>query len=155
MCVCVCECVCVFCFYFFFFIFFFIFIIIIIFFFFVVVVVVLKQTYFQRYIIIFIILFYIKHIRNSVFYVGTSTRQAVFSISVCAKSMDCRENSENRYWHPAFKRQHITKTRLFKCVENFTTKNWKFSAKKLRYFSYFCSKHRLWLLVRTASLRRF
>ena len=38
----------------------------------------------------------------------------------------------------------ITKTRLFKCIENFTSKNWKFSAKKLRYFLYFCSKHRLW-----------
>ena len=33
------------------------------------------------------------------------------------------------------------------------TKN--FSDKKLRYFSYFCSKHRLWVLVRTASARRF
>ena len=34
-------------------------------------------------------------------------------------------------------------------------KNWKFSDKNLRYFSYFCSKHRLWVLVRTASARRF
>ena len=30
-----------------------------------------------------------------------------------------------------------------------------FHIKKLRYFSYFCSKHRLWVLVRTASMRRF
>ena len=50
----------------------------------------------------------------------------------------------------------ITKTRLFKYIENFTSKNWKFSdKKKLWYFSYFCSKHRLWVLVRTASARRF
>ena len=51
--------------------------------------------------------------------------------------------------------RHITKTRLFKYIENFTFKNWKFSDKKLWYFSYFCSKHRLWVHVRTASARRF
>ena len=34
-------------------------------------------------------------------------------------------------------------------------KKWKFSDKKFWYFSYFCSKHRLWVLVRTASARRF
>ena len=33
----------------------------------------------------------------------------------------------------------ITKTRLFKYIENFTAKNWKFSDKKFWYFSYFCS----------------
>ena len=43
----------------------------------------------------------------------------------------------------------ITKTRLFKYIENFISKNWKFSDKKLLYFSYFCSKHRLWVLLRT------
>ena len=31
----------------------------------------------------------------------------------------------------------------------------KFPDKKFWYFSYFCSKHRLWVLVRTASTRRF
>ena len=41
-------------------------------------------------------------------------------------------------------RPYITKTRLFKYTENFTSKNWKFSDKKLWYFSYFCPKHRLW-----------
>ena len=30
-----------------------------------------------------------------------------------------------------------------------------FQIKKLWYFSYFCTKHRLWVLIRTASLRRF
>ena len=49
----------------------------------------------------------------------------------------------------------ITKTRLYKYIENFTFKNWKFSDQNLCYISYFCSKHRLWVLVRTASLRRF
>ena len=41
-------------------------------------------------------------------------------------------------------RQNITKTRLFKYIENFTSKIWKFSEKKLGYFSNFCSKHTLW-----------
>ena len=49
----------------------------------------------------------------------------------------------------------ITKTRLFKYTENFTTKKWKFLDKKFWYFSYFCSKHRLWVLIRTASARWF
>ena len=49
----------------------------------------------------------------------------------------------------------ITKTHLFKNIENFTSKNWKFSDKNLWYFSCFCSKHRLWVHVRTASTRRF
>ena len=48
-----------------------------------------------------------------------------------------------------------TKTRLFKYTEKNTTKKWKFSDKKTDIFSYFCSKHRLWVLVRTASSRRF
>ena len=34
-------------------------------------------------------------------------------------------------------------------------KKWKFSDKKFWYFSCFCLKHRLWVLVRTASTRRF
>ena len=45
---------------------------------------------------------------------------------------------------------YITKTRLFKYFETFTTKNWKFSDKTFWYFSYSCAKHRLWVLVRTA-----
>ena len=47
--------------------------------------------------------------------------------------------------------EHITETCLFKYIENFTTKNGKFSNKKFWFFSYFCSKHRLWVCVRTAS----
>ena len=33
-------------------------------------------------------------------------------------------------------------------------KKWKFTDKKLWWYSYFCSKHRLWVLVRTALTRR-
>ena len=51
--------------------------------------------------------------------------------------------------------QYITKTRLFKYTENFTTQKGKISNEKFWYFSYFCSKHRLWVIVRTASARRF
>ena len=56
---------------------------------------------------------------------------------------------------PHMRTEHITKTRLFKYIENFTSKNRKISGKKLWYFSYFCSKHRLWVHFRTASVRRF
>ena len=49
------------------------------------------------------------------------------------------------------KRTDITKTRLFKCIENFTTQKEKLSDKKNLYFSHFCSKHRLWVLVRTSN----
>ena len=44
------------------------------------------------------------------------------------------------------KQKTITKTRLFKYIENFYSKNEKFSDDKLWYFSHFCSKHRLWVL---------
>ena len=45
--------------------------------------------------------------------------------------------------------QNITKTCLFKYTENFTTKKGKLSdqKKKIWYFSYFCSKNRLWYLL--------
>ena len=49
----------------------------------------------------------------------------------------------------------ITKTGLFKYTESFTTKKMKIFRYKFWYFSYFCSKHGLWVLVRTASPRRF
>ena len=54
----------------------------------------------------------------------------------------------------------ITKTSLFKYIENFTTqkkkkKKGKFEIKKNNwYFTNFYSKHRLWVLVRSASPRR-
>ena len=40
-------------------------------------------------------------------------------------------------------------------TENFTIKKWNRSDKKFWYVSYFCSKHRLWVLVRTALQRQF
>ena len=50
----------------------------------------------------------------------------------------------------------ITQTCLFKYTENFTTKKKKKKKKKFSDIcSYFCSNHRLWVLVRTASTRRF
>ena len=54
------------------------------------------------------------------------------------------------------KKACITKTRLFKYTGNLSPKTENFQVKKKnRYFSYFCTKHRLWVLVRTASPRRF
>ena len=41
-----------------------------------------------------------------------------------------------------WKEVSLRKTRLFKYIENFTTKKGKFSVKKFWYFSYSCSKHR-------------
>ena len=49
----------------------------------------------------------------------------------------------------------FTKTRLFKYIEIFTSKIRTFLDQKSVNFSYFYSKHRLWVLVRTASPRRF
>ena len=46
----------------------------------------------------------------------------------------------------------ITKTRLFKYIENFTTKHWKFSDKNSDIFLISAQKHRLWVLVRTGSV---
>ena len=69
------------------------------------------------------------------------------------ENMSFKNKTESKI--PVGKIETIMKTRLFKYIENITAKNWKFSDKKLWYFSYFCSKHRLWVLVRTASLRRF
>ena len=51
--------------------------------------------------------------------------------------------------------KRITKTCLFKYIKKFISKTLKFSDKKLRDFLYSCSKHRLLVLVRTASARRF
>ena len=67
----------------------------------------------------------------------------------------CTKNMSLNLFQKIGVRLVITKTSLFKYTENLTTKNWKFSDKKIWYFSYFFSKHRLWILVRTASPRRF
>ena len=57
--------------------------------------------------------------------------------------------------HSYFHTDTITKTRLFKYIDTFTSKSWKFSDKKNLIFSHFCSKHRLWVLVRTAYIENF
>ena len=49
----------------------------------------------------------------------------------------------------------IMKTSLFKYTENFTTKKWQFSDKDSDLFHISAQKHRLWVLVRTASVRQF
>ena len=41
-------------------------------------------------------------------------------------------------WSKSILSACITKTRLFKYTENFTTRKWKFSDEKFWYFSYFC-----------------
>ena len=64
-------------------------------------------------------------------------------------SLPTAENSHN------YMVSFITKTRLFKYIENVTTTNWKFSDKNSDIFSYFCSKYRLRVLVTTDSARRF
>ena len=43
---------------------------------------------------------------------------------------------------------------LFKCIENFTTNSWKFSDKKSDIL-HISAQTRLWVLVRTASMKRF
>ena len=68
--------------------------------------------------------------------------------------------SWNKYCMVAMERLtvlHITKICLFKYTENFTTKKWFFffSEKKNVIFFLFLSKHRLWVLFRAASPRRF
>ena len=52
-------------------------------------------------------------------------------------------------------RNHYENTAYSNILKFLQPKTGKFSDKKFKYFSYFCSKHRLWVLVRTASARRF
>ena len=61
-----------------------------------------------------------------------------------APSQDFRQHYENMPIQVYWKFHHQKKK-----------KKWKFSGKKFKYFSYFSSKHRLWVLDRTASARRF
>ena len=72
--------------------------------------------------------------------------------SACASA---RSDQSPRYSHKETLHPCITKTCLFQYIEIFASKTGKFSDKKLWHVSYFCSKHRLWILVRTASARRF
>ena len=74
------------------------------------------------------------------------------------------KNSHQRRKHAAPKNKHIDVFKALSHYENTPiqiygefrpTKTEKFQINKLWYISYFCSKHRLWVLVRTASARRF
>ena len=49
----------------------------------------------------------------------------------------------------------IMKTSLFKYTENYIPKYEKFTVEKFWYSSYFCSKHGLWVCIRSASDRQF
>ena len=46
----------------------------------------------------------------------------------------------HKIWYASGIHKIITKTRLFKYIENFTTKNWKFSDKNSNIFSTFLLK---------------
>ena len=72
-------------------------------------------------------------------------------------SKDTQEMSQSRSTalprHSEKKTWHITKARLFKYIENFTSKRLKnVLIKTPRYFSYVCSKDRLWVLTSTHNL---
>ena len=67
----------------------------------------------------------------------------------------CLKYAVSDYPKPSSQQPYITKTRLFKYIENFTTKTSKFSDKNSDIFHILAQKHRLWVLVRTASSKRF
>ena len=48
------------------------------------------------------------------------------------------------------KKKHYENTPI-QIHRNFTSKNWKFLDKNLWHFSYFCSKHRFWVLLEQVS----
>ena len=60
----------------------------------------------------------------------------LFLLSTLRNSIKCKHiNIHDTHPHDYV---YIMKTCLFKYIENFTSKNWKFSDKILWYFSYFC-----------------
>ena len=68
-----------------------------------------------------------------------------------------KRNARNRTWTSLWHLTLVILNKLrwhgsshYKYIENFTSKNWKFSDKNSDIFSYFCSKHRLCVFVRTA-----
>ena len=67
-----------------------------------------------------------------------------FQINQLVNAEEPRTNYINSYY------TFNTKTRLFKYFENFTTQTENSDI----FFIYFCSNHRLWVLVRIASPRR-
>ena len=77
---------------------------------------------------------------NSVDPDKTARYRLIWIYAVC-KSLQLSPLAVQKFLDTGFKKT-ITKTRLFKYIENFTSKNWKFSDKKFWYFSSFCTKHR-------------
>ena len=86
---------------------------------------------------------------------GTALERLQTVIVRCQPSETDWGGSRHVLWGPTHRLAIITKTRLFKYLKILPPKNENFQIKKLWYFSYFCSKHRLWVLVRTASARWF
>ena len=60
-----------------------------------------------------------------------------------------KQTGLSKQWRPLRKHAY---SNILKILQ---LKKENFQIKKLWYFSYFCWKHRLWVLVRTASARRF
>ena len=73
------------------------------------------------------------------------TMQSLIGLAAFDLVLDCLLRS----FYPHYENTPVQICKIF------TSKNWKISDKILWYFSYFWSKHRLWVLVRTASARRF
>ena len=80
-----------------------------------------------------------------------------YVLEICKSTVNNRPEKDNKYRSAMipptiFDKISITKTRLFKkYIENFTFKTEKFQIKTL-IFLIFLLKHRLWVLVRTASV---
>ena len=65
----------------------------------------------------------------------------IFCVYFCRLSCSAEFSMKNHYANMS-----MQYTAIFHGCKN---------GEKMLYFSYFCSKHRLWVHVRTASLRRF
>ena len=92
-------------------------------------------------------------------YNGTLLSRFFFVVIACIISMITHYEAGFHFLSVVcslFPKAIITKTRLFKNIENFSSKNWKFSHNNSDIiFHISAQKHRLWVLVRTASARRF
>ena len=101
----------------------------------------------------------------------TSKASDIYAICVLAIRLDLKTIPFNQmYWYFSYfsikssmwqpleaPRHFITKTCLYNFDPPWTPLLYSKTGvyRGIHYFSYFCSKHRLWVLVRTASPRRF
>ena len=76
-----------------------------------------------------------------------------FMIAVCAAKRTVWHMRPNnvQIFRAGWSKSYFTRTRLLKYIEKFYLEKLKIIRWNLWYFSYFCSKHRLQVLVRTAS----